>query len=175
MRRPHGVIRAPSRRHAACFHALRPLAPPQSLGLAHRASPSFGRVATRRVPQCIDRFGPADSHPPPPHVQGATLLTRPRGDAVGFALRVAVAFAGRGLSPPLRFSRVRVLSSSSTLLGLLRHSAISELKYGYDCPSYRKQAGERLAQLRLTHGHDAPCPTIGECWKQWYCPTENGW
>lgn len=39
----------------------------------------------------------------------------------------------------------------------------------------RKQAGERLAQLRLTHGHDAPCPTIGECWKQWYCPTENGW
>ena len=140
MRRPHGVIRAPSRRHAACFHALRPLAPPQSLGLAHRASPSFGRVATRRVPQCIDRFGPADSHPPPPHVQGATLLTRPRGDAVGFALRVAVAFAGRGLSPPLRFSRVRVLSSSSTLLGLLRHSAISELKYGYDCPSYRKEA-----------------------------------
>jgi hypothetical protein len=145
MRRPHGVIRAPSRRHAACFHALRPLAPPQSLGLAHRASPSFGRVATRRVPQCIDRFGPADSHPPPPHVQGATLLTRPRGDAVGFALRVAVAFAGRGLSPPLRFSRVRVLSSSSTLLGLLRHSAISELKYGYDCPSYRKAGRYRPA------------------------------
>ena len=104
-----------------------PTVPPQSLELAHRASPSFCRVATRRVPQCIDRFGPADSHPPPPHVQGATLLTRPRGDAVGFALRVAVAFAGRGLSPPLRFSRVRVLSSSSTLLGLLRHSAICEL------------------------------------------------
>jgi hypothetical protein len=34
----------------------------------------------------------------------------------------------------------------------------------------RKQAGERLAQLRLAHGHDAPCPTVGDCWKQWYCP-----
>ena len=149
MRRPHGVICTPSRRHAACFHTLRPLAPPQSLGLAHRASPSFGRVATRRVPQCIDRFGPAGSHPPPPHVQGATLLTRPRGDAVGFALRVAVAFAGRGLSPPLRFSRVRVLSSSSTLLGLLRHSAISELKYGYDCPSYQEGPRARSGGVPL--------------------------
>jgi integrase len=73
---------------------------------------------------------------------------------VGFALRVAVAFAGRGLSPPLRFSRVRVLSSSSTLLGLLRHSAISELKYGYDCPSYRKAgiepAGRSFHTLRAS-------------------------
>ena len=34
----------------------------------------------------------------------------------------------------------------------------------------RKQAGERLAQLRLAHGHDAPCPTVGDCWEQWYCP-----
>ena len=128
MRRPHGVICTPSRRHAACFHALRPLAPPQSLGLAHRASPSFGRVATRRVPQCIDRFGPADSHPPPPHVQGATLLTRPRGDAVGFALRVAAAFAGRGLSPLLR-SLAFAFSRPVLPPRLLRHSAISELAW----------------------------------------------
>ncbi|MBR3226222.1 MAG: hypothetical protein IKF78_12950 [Atopobiaceae bacterium] len=34
----------------------------------------------------------------------------------------------------------------------------------------RKQAGERLAALRLQHTHDAPCPTIGECWTRWYLP-----
>lgn len=103
MRRPHGVIYTPSRRHAPCFHVLRPTIPPQSrMGWSHRASPSFRRVAVAGRHRRIDGFGPADSHPPLPHAQGATLLARPRGDAVGFALRVAVAFAGRGLSPPLR-------------------------------------------------------------------------
>lgn len=34
----------------------------------------------------------------------------------------------------------------------------------------RKQAGERLAELRLQHTHDAPCPTMGECWTRWYLP-----
>ncbi len=34
----------------------------------------------------------------------------------------------------------------------------------------RKQAGERLAELRLQHTQDAPCPTMGDCWKRWYLP-----
>lgn len=34
----------------------------------------------------------------------------------------------------------------------------------------RKQAGERLAKLRLEHGHDTPCPTVEQCWKRWYLP-----
>lgn len=34
----------------------------------------------------------------------------------------------------------------------------------------RVQAGQRLAELRVQHGHDAPCPTLGACWKQWYLP-----
>ena len=102
MRRPHGVIYTPSRRHAPCFHALRPAAVPQSQPQPRRASPSFRRVAAAGRHMRIDEFGPAGSHPPLPHAQGATLLARPRGGAVGFALRVAVAFAGRGLAPLLR-------------------------------------------------------------------------
>ena len=34
----------------------------------------------------------------------------------------------------------------------------------------RRQAGDRLAELRLLHGHDAPCPTVGACWERWYLP-----
>lgn len=34
----------------------------------------------------------------------------------------------------------------------------------------RKQAGERLAELRLAHGHDVPCPTIEQRWSKWYLP-----
>lgn len=34
----------------------------------------------------------------------------------------------------------------------------------------RKQAGDRLAELRILHGADVPCPTLGVCWKQWYLP-----
>ncbi len=34
----------------------------------------------------------------------------------------------------------------------------------------RRQAGDRLAELRVLHGHDAPCPTVGTCWRQWYLP-----
>ena len=99
--------------------------PPQSLGRAHRASPSYRRVAVRRVPRCLDQFGPAGSRRPPPHAQGATLLARPRGGAVGLALRVAVAFAGRGLSPLLRYL---VFAFSRPVLPprLLRHSAIRD-------------------------------------------------
>lgn len=34
----------------------------------------------------------------------------------------------------------------------------------------RKQAGDRLAELRIQHAHDAPCPTLDTCWKRWYLP-----
>lgn len=34
----------------------------------------------------------------------------------------------------------------------------------------RKQAGDRLAELRIAHGHDAPCPTVAQCWERWYLP-----
>ena len=34
----------------------------------------------------------------------------------------------------------------------------------------RRQAGERLAELRLQHAQDAPCPTVEECWTHWYLP-----
>ena len=34
----------------------------------------------------------------------------------------------------------------------------------------RRMAGDRLAELRMEHGHDAPCPTVGACWKRWYLP-----
>ena len=50
------------------------------------------------------------------------MLARPRGGAVGFALRVAAAFAGRGLSPLLRtlaFAFPRPVLPPR----LLRHSA----------------------------------------------------
>lgn len=35
----------------------------------------------------------------------------------------------------------------------------------------RKDAGDALAALRLEHSHDAPCPTVGECWERWALPT----
>ena len=34
----------------------------------------------------------------------------------------------------------------------------------------RKEAGDRLAELRLAHGHDAPCPTVAECYERWFLP-----
>lgn len=34
----------------------------------------------------------------------------------------------------------------------------------------RKDAGERLAELRIAHGHDAPCPTVQMIWERWYLP-----
>ena len=34
----------------------------------------------------------------------------------------------------------------------------------------RRMAGDRLAELRLMHGHDAPCPTVGDCWRNWFLP-----
>lgn len=34
----------------------------------------------------------------------------------------------------------------------------------------RKDAGNRLAELRVLHTHDAPCPTLEECWTRWYLP-----
>lgn len=34
----------------------------------------------------------------------------------------------------------------------------------------RRDANDRLAELRLEHGHDAPCPTVGEVWRRWYRP-----
>lgn len=34
----------------------------------------------------------------------------------------------------------------------------------------RRQAGDRLAELRVAHGHDVPCPTVEACWTRWYLP-----
>lgn len=34
----------------------------------------------------------------------------------------------------------------------------------------RKEAGDRLAELRVIHTHDAPCPTLKTCWERWYLP-----
>lgn len=34
----------------------------------------------------------------------------------------------------------------------------------------RREAGDRLAELRILHGRDAPCPTLEACWKRWYLP-----
>lgn len=34
----------------------------------------------------------------------------------------------------------------------------------------RKQAGDHLAELRILHSHDAPCPTLEACWTRWYLP-----
>ena len=34
----------------------------------------------------------------------------------------------------------------------------------------RKEAGDVMAQLRLEHTEDAPCPTVRECWERWYRP-----
>ena len=32
----------------------------------------------------------------------------------------------------------------------------------------RRDADDRLAALRLDHSEDAPCPTVGECYRRWY-------
>lgn len=34
----------------------------------------------------------------------------------------------------------------------------------------RRDAYDRLAQIRLKHSHDAPCPTVGDVWSRWYRP-----
>lgn len=34
----------------------------------------------------------------------------------------------------------------------------------------RKDAGDIMAQLRVDHSEDAPCPTVGQCWERWYLP-----
>lgn len=34
----------------------------------------------------------------------------------------------------------------------------------------RKQAEDRLAQLRIDHSADAPAPTVGQVWSRWYLP-----
>ena len=34
----------------------------------------------------------------------------------------------------------------------------------------RRDAYDRLAQIRLEHSQDAPCPTVGEVWERWYRP-----
>lgn len=34
----------------------------------------------------------------------------------------------------------------------------------------RRDAYDRLAQIRLEHSSDAPCPTVGEVWERWYRP-----
>lgn len=35
----------------------------------------------------------------------------------------------------------------------------------------RRQAYDRLAELRIEHTQDAPCPTVGECWERWMVPS----
>lgn len=34
----------------------------------------------------------------------------------------------------------------------------------------RRDAYDRLAELRLDHSRDAPCPTVGQAWEQWTLP-----
>lgn len=34
----------------------------------------------------------------------------------------------------------------------------------------RKDGDHRLAELRLKHDRDAPCPTLAECWGRWWLP-----
>lgn len=34
----------------------------------------------------------------------------------------------------------------------------------------RRDAYDRLAALQLDHSHDAPCPTVGQCWERWFLP-----
>lgn len=34
----------------------------------------------------------------------------------------------------------------------------------------RRQAYDRLAELRVEHTQDAPCPTVGECYSRWWLP-----
>jgi hypothetical protein len=35
----------------------------------------------------------------------------------------------------------------------------------------RRDAYDRLAQIRLEHSRDAPCPTVGQAWSQWVLPS----
>lgn len=90
---------------SACFVLSRPVSVYATAVTAysHRISPLIRWVIARRTPLCIDIFRPADSLPSPLHTQGATLLTRPHGSAVDFALCVAAAFAGKSLSLSLRY------------------------------------------------------------------------
>jgi len=117
MRRPHGVtapplsdmLRAFTLRARSHRHRLRC----SRMGLPHLSAGSSTTARHKR----IDRFGPAGSHLPPPHAQGATLLARPHGGAVGFALRVAVALRGQGSLTPAEVVRLPALPPSSTLTG----------------------------------------------------------
>lgn len=143
MRRPHGVIYTFFRKHAMDLHALHFACISTVFRMRYKAS-RFFRTVGNAERHCV--------------LMDSSLFTRirsfptiPCGIAASFALCVAVAFAGNGLSPLLRFVRFHVLHPVLSFLSDYFDNALFAPIYKCDCPSHRKARLFHRASLIFLH------------------------